>query len=497
MSPRSFLAILLAISVWSTVPAIAAPRTFPLTTSVVGEGSVDPASGAYKRNNIVVLTATPDAGWRFDHWQGAAAGSDNPTSVRISGDTHVGAVFAEDVEPPPPPPPPPPGEGGAEVVGYFVQWGIYQRDYFVKNIATSGSAEVLTTINYAFAGIDSNLRCASLDPFADWEKRLDASESIDGVADTVSQTLKGNFNQLRKLKQSHPHIRLLISIGGWTESHRFSDAALAANRAAFAQSCIDMFVHGDFAPGVSEPGLFDGIDIDWEYPGRCGDSCNFRPEDKQNFTALLAEFRSRLDAVDPGLLLTIAAPVGEYYHSQMELGLIHPYLDWINLMAYDYHGAWEGSAGPTNHHAPLYASDLDPSSGGGADTAVSAFLAAEVPAEKLILGLPFYGRGWSGVRDVDNGLYQRAKRIPRGQYERGVDDYERLAAKGFPSFWDPVAQASWIFNGSEFWSLDDADSIRNKGSYIRSKGLGGIMFWELSGDDPQGTLIRAIGEGLQ
>ena len=118
---------------------------------------------------------------------------------------------------------------------------------------------------------------------------------------------------------------------------------------AFISSCINMFINGNFALGVGDPTIFDGIDIDWEYPGRCGATCDFRPEDTQNFTALLAELRRQLDAIDPNLILTIAAPASQYYYSAIELNKIHQYLDWINLMTYDFHGSWEPN-GPTNHH---------------------------------------------------------------------------------------------------------------------------------------------------
>ncbi|MCP4538892.1 MAG: glycoside hydrolase family 18 protein, partial [Chloroflexi bacterium] len=289
------------------------------------------------------------------------------------------------------------------------------------------------------------------------------------------------------------------SIGGWSESAKFSDAALPENRAAFVSSCVDMFINGNFDPanGVVDPGVFDGIDIDWEYPGACGATCNFRPEDTQNFTALLAEFRSQLDAVDPNLLLTVATPASAEYYSLIELNQIHQYLDWINIMTYDFHGGWEPD-GPTNHHSNLYTSPSDPSGTPmSADTAVQGYLAAGVPADKLILGIPFFGHGWASVPDVNDGLYQSAGRLPRGTWEKGIEDFEALEAKGYPGFWDPVAQAYWIFNGSTFWSYDNAASVSNKMDYINSQGLGGVMFWELTGDDPAGTLITAIANGLE
>ena len=186
------------------------------------------------------------------------------------------------------------------VVGYFAQWTVYRRGYLPKHVASSGAVQQLNVMNYAFAAPDANLKCASLDTFADYNKRYDASESVDGVGDTVSQPLKGNFNQILKLKKLNPALRVLISLGGWTESYRFSDAALPANREAFVTSCIDMFIKGNVATGISAAGVFDGIDVDWEYPGSCGATCAFRPEDKQNFVALLAEFRRQLDLLGAG-----------------------------------------------------------------------------------------------------------------------------------------------------------------------------------------------------
>jgi len=485
---------LLIISVLLTPKTgLAAIQKYTLTTGVVGSGSVNPSGGNYKRNAYLTITALTNSGWVFDHWEGDLSGTSNPTNIRMNSNKHVIAVFVEETSPTPPPDPTPRDK---EVVGYFIQWGIYARNYYVKNVVTSGSADKLTVINYAFAGIDENLRCKSIDPYADYDKAFSASESVDGVGDTFSQSLRGNFNQLRKLKQMYPNIKIVISIGGWTESYRFSDAALPENRVAFVSSCINMFINGNFAQGVSDPTIFDGIDIDWEYPGRCGATCDLRPEDTQNFTALLAELRRQLDAIDPNLILTIAAPASQYYYSAIELNKIHQYLDWINLMTYDFHGSWEPN-GPTNHHSPLYSSPYDPAVGGSSDETVRGYLAAGIASNKLTLGIPFYGRGWSRVQNINNGLYQPAGRIPRGTYEQGIDDFEVLKSLAYPGFWDPIAQAYWIYNGNEFWTYDNATSVANKMGYINNMNLLGVMFWELSGDDPSGTLINTIANGLQ
>ncbi len=468
---------------------------FTLKTSVtcvgggIDCGSVAPITQTCKRNCIITVQASPWTDWRFDHWGGGASGSANPTTVRLTADTSVIAFFVKSTPPPPPPPP----AVGREVIGYFIQWGIYGRDYLVKDVAVSGAANTLTVVNYAFAGIADNLTCSSLDTFADWGKSFTASESVDGVGDSVGQSLKGNFNQLRKLKAIYPQIRVVISIGGWSDSARFSDAALAANRVKFVQSCVDMFIKGQFAAGVSGPGVFDGIDIDWEYPGACGATCSFRPEDKDNFTLLLQEFRTQLDAVSPGRLLTAATPVAASYdNTMMDLQKISAVVDWLNLMSYDFHGSWEPN-GPTNHHANLYPNAFDPSASKlSVDGAVSAYIGKGVPAARIAIGLPFYGHGWTRVPSP--GLYQSAGGLPRGAWERGIDDYKVLKAKGYPEYWDAVAYASWLYNGSTFWSFDSPQAVRNKMLYISTKGLRGVMIWELSGDD--GTLTRAIADCL-
>jgi chitinase len=510
---KKLSSLLVALTLLAQSAAFGGPPTYTIDYTIEGEGSVtlDPPKDAYQKNNIVTVSAIAAEGWQFDHWAGDLTGDQNPATIRVGRNHSFVAVFADGSGGSG-------GDGGTDpelrpevpsdglIVGYFVQWGIYRRDYVPADIVDSGTAERVDVINYAFAGISDSLECVSIDEFADFEKRFDASETVDGVADTVAQPLKGNFNQLRKLKQHHPNIRVLLSIGGWTESARFSDAALSADsRAKFVASCIDRFIYGNIAPGVDASGVFDGLDIDWEYPGRCGATCDFREEDSENFTALLAEFRSQLDAAEkklgeetglaPELLLTIAAPAGADTIEPMQLDLIHQHLDWINVMAYDFHGGWE-SSGPTNHHAHLHQSPCDSDTADWGAKAIDRYLAEGVPAEKLLLGLPFYGRGWRGVSAVDAGLCQGARGVPRGTYEKGVEDYSVLAARNMPSFCDANAGAHWTFDGQEFWTFDNPLSIAWKTSYIRGHNLRGAMFWEMSGDSSNGDLIRALRDGF-
>ncbi|MDZ4814044.1 MAG: glycosyl hydrolase family 18 protein [Pseudomonadota bacterium] len=403
---------------------------------------------------------------------------------------------------------------GKRVIGYFAQWGIYARNYRVRNIETSGSAAKLTHINYAFGNVRNN-RCevgvtqpadpntgAGGDAFADYSKAFNAGESVDGVADTWNQPLRGSWNQLRKLKAQHPGIKVLISLGGWTWSRGFSSAARPENRVAFVASCIDAYIRGnlpvtDGAGGAgAASGVFDGIDIDWEYPVACGIACG-QPEDNANFTALMAEFRSQLNAVRPGLLLTVAVGAGIDKIRVTNPGAYHPYLDYINVMTYDFHGGWEPR---THFHSALFGSTDDPSTGDqrfyNSDNAIQAFLDRGVPAAKLNLGIGFYGRGWTGVPNLNNGLYQSGS-AAQGTYEAGIEDYKVLKNLGWPSYTHAQSMARWIYNGTTFWSYDTPEAVADKMQYVRTRNLGGAFFWEFSGDDANGTLAKAVGNGLR
>ncbi len=406
------------------------------------------------------------------------------------------------------------GGGNKRVIGYFVQWGIYGRNYRVKNIDTSGTAAKLTHINYAFGNVRNN-RCevginqpsdpntgVGGDAFADYTKAFGAGESVSGAADTWDQPLRGNWNQLQQLKAKYPGLKVLISLGGWTWSRGCASAARPENRQAFVASCIDAYIRGnlplsDGAGGTGvAAGVFDGIDLDWEYPVACGLTCG-TPEDNANFTALLAEFRSQLNAVRPGLLLTIAAGAGIDKIRVTNPAAYHQYLDYINVMTYDFHGTWDAQ---TNHHSALFDSPNDPSTGDvrlyNSNDAMEGFLSRGVPASKLNLGIGFYGRGWTGVANVNNGLYQSGTAAP-GTYEAGNEDYKVLKNRAGTVFTDANARATWKYDGNTFWSYDTPAMIAEKMSYVKAQNLGGAFVWEFSGDDAQGSLITAVSDGLK
>jgi chitinase len=461
----------------------------------VNQGTTQVSQGAATTASVGGLT--PDTSYTFTVSAFNQAGSSQPSApLTVKTD--------------------PQGTGGDKVVlGYFAQWGIYGRNYHVKNIDTSGSAAQLTHINYAFGNVRNN-RCEvgkvipsnestgeGGDAFADYSKAYGADLSVDGKADTWDQPLRGSWNQLKKLKAKYPKLKVLISLGGWTWSRGFSSAARPENRVAFVQSCVDAYIKGnvpvsDGAGGAGAAlGVFDGIDLDWEYPNACGLACG-QPEDRANFTALLAEFRKQLDAVRPGLLLSIASGAGVDKIRQYDPDQVHPYLDFINVMTYDFHGGWDTITG---FHSALYPPANDPSTGDvkkyNTNDAMQAFLDKGVPAKKLNVGIGFYGRGWTNVPNVNNGLYQSGTPAP-GTYEAGNEDYKVLKnLQGYTSRVDDVSKAQWIFNGSTFWSFDTPATIAIKMAYVKSKGFGGAFFWEFSGDDPQGSLAKAVGTGLK
>lgn len=318
--------------------------------------------------------------------------------------------------------------------------------------------------------------------------------------------------QLQALKEQYPHLKVLISLGGWTWSKYFSDAALTKqSRERFVSSCIDLFIKGNLpdpgwggmgGPGAAA-GVFDGIDIDWEWPGSEGNAGNIiRAQDKQNHTRLLLEFRKQLHAygkvTDKDYLLTAFLPASAAkIDAGFEVPDIFGPLSFATVQGYDFHGTWEST---TNHQSNLFTSPNDPSSPRYSDdSVVHEYLSRGAPPKELVVGVPFYSRGWTGVAPANNGLYQAAAGAAPGTWEAGVDDYEvakQRLSSGFTRYEDNAAGAAWLFDGTTFWTFDDPAVMAAKAAYVRANRLGGIMFWELSGDTPDGELIDAIAGGL-
>jgi chitinase len=344
------------------------------------------------------------------------------------------------------------------IVGYVAGWGTPAIIH----------AEKLTYINFAFAHI-----------------------APDGRVALADRENENNLVRLVHLKRVNPRLKIIISIGGW-QAEGFSDAALTDSaRAVFADSAVEL---------VRKYSL-DGIDIDWEYPGQGVAGIKYRDEDKHNFTLLLKAVRDKLDLacaaqMQPGrahYLLTIASADREYFeHTEMDK--LQVYLDWVNVMSYDFYNSLTPTTG---HHAGLYQSPLAAPTDRFADASVEQHLAAGIPPEKIVLGVAFYGRGFTDVLAMNRGLNQ-----PYRQYE-GDHDYSELAnsligRQGFIRYWDDRAMAPYLWNSASrtFISYDDPQSIRAKAQYVKAHHLGGMMFWELS-EDRNDELLDVIRGSLQ
>lgn len=325
-------------------------------------------------------------------------------------------------------------------------------------------AERVTHINYAFAHVDS------LGLIAPMEDRHRERDSL-------------NFIALNSLKSRNQELKILVSIGGWTHSKGFSDAVLTEEgRKKLTQSGVDYLIKHKL----------DGLDFDWEYPALQGDNNPVRPEDRENFVLMLKSFREALDSLgavnQTHYLSTIASGGFRRYLEVNNLAEAQKYLDFINIMAYDFYTAGDQTTG---HHANLFPNGAK---GRSASTAVEEHIEFGVPAEKLVLGVPFYGRMWGKVNPEENGLFQQ------GEFKMGLP-FHQIYALGmnskFKRHWDEKAQAPYLYSAqdSTWITYEDPESISKKAQYIRQKGLKGAMFWELS-EDNTWLLIQSLYENL-
>ncbi|MFG2521826.1 glycosyl hydrolase family 18 protein [Streptomyces sp. NPDC048527] len=374
-----------------------------------------------------------------------------------------------------------PGPGGKVKMGYFTDWGVYGRQYFPKNLETSGSAAKVTHINYAFGNVQ-NGQCTMGDSYADTDMAYTAANSVSGVADTWDQPLRGAFNQLRQLKAKHPNLKIIWSFGGWTWSGGFPQAA--QNPAAFADSCYKLVEDPRWAD------VFDGIDIDWEYPNACGLSCDTSGQDalKKLSSALRARFGSS-NLVTAAI--TADASTGGKIEKNDYAGASQSF-DWYNVMTYDFFGAFNAQ-GPTAPHSPLTSYPGIPQQGFDSADAIAKLKAQGVPSSKLLLGIGFYGRGWTGVTQKEPG--GTATGPAAGTYEQGIEDYKVLKTKCPAN--GTVAGTAYAYCGSDWWSYDTPATINSKMAWAKSQNLGGAFFWEFSGDTAGGELVTAIDGGLK
>lgn len=409
--------------------------------------------------------------------------------------------------------------------GWFEEWSIYYAGYNIANLQQNHVADDLTHLIYAFANLTasstdpSSDTCAYADTWADY-----SSPYLPSVSGTpYAGPLYGNFAAIQQLKQLHPNLKVLMSIGGASAANAaaFSLAASTVEgRKALAASCINMFVKGNIAPGITAPGLFDGFNIDWEFP---------TASDKANFTALLAEFRSQLNALSRNTheqyVMSFDGPAGSQNYVNINLRAAARQVDFITVDGYNYAGSWDTQ---TNHASPLFDDHQDPDYGQGLDIndTVTAYLKAGVPAYKYTMGVPLYGAGWTGVPNINHGLYQNSSGpspvlLANGTglcpdlsgntagcdtlLTPGLATYSTLSTltgNGYAVHFDPQRVAMSLYNPATetFYTYDNPTSAFLKMVYIDHRvpgGLGGAYVWALKDDDANGTMVKTMAAGLK
>ncbi|MCJ1324605.1 hypothetical protein MMC10_001267 [Thelotrema lepadinum] len=360
---------------------------------------------------------------------------------------------------------------GYRNVVYFPNWDVYGRNYQPYNLPISD----LTHVLYCFCNVGSDGSVVLSDSYADLQKHYPTDSWND-----VGNNVYGNVKQLYLLKKQNRNMKTLLSIGGWTYGPNFAaPLTTAAGRAQFVNTTVTF---------IKDLG-FDGVDIDWEYPAN-GDQASA-------FVSLLQELRTALDAYTsqyggPKLLITAATPAGPQNYNIMQLSQMAAYLDFFNLMAYDYAGSFSNMTG---HQANLYPSTSNPDSTPfSTDKAVTDYIAAGVPSRQIVMGIPLYGRAF----DSTSGLGKTYNGVGAGSWENGIWDYKVLPIAPAVEQYDDEAGASYSWDSANqiIVSYDDMNSLHKKTSYIVSKALGGGMYWEANGDrnDSQSLMAAAFSD---
>jgi chitinase len=388
------------------------------------------------------------------------------------------------------------------LIVYFPDWGIYNASHKSMTVGMIPWSKV-TCVNHAFFEVDNNNKLATIDYDADFDRQFEHSGAWG--------ELRGHMGEYKYYKTQYPNVKIMISVGGWTRGQNFHKMALTREtRATFIQSVVDFLKQYPF---------IDGIDIDWEYPGvnRAADpkdqydkGCPGGPEDKENFTALFKELRAAYNANGLSDKLLTTAIAGGYDKLELqEPDKYAQYLDWLNVMTFDFHGAWENI---TNNASPMYANPNDPSPTSPIDSKnkYNVDYAMRnlrdnygIPASKLNAATPYYSRGWIGVSGGTNGLFANATGAATGSWDNpsapgGQYPYFTLLtmenANGYVKYRDSVSNTPYLYNASSgtMFTYEDQISLSQKCDYVNDNGYGGMMVWEISGDDNNHTLTNTI-----
>ncbi len=401
------------------------------------------------------------------------------------------------------------------VGAYFVEWGIYGRNYHAYDIP----AKNLTHLFYGFipvCGPNESLRRDNPQGYSALAAQCQGKPNYTVVVhdkfaaleksypnDKWDQPIRGIFAEMYRLKKTNPHLKILPSVGGWTLSDPlYTVGNNPQARATFVASIVSFIKTYDF---------FDGIDIDWEFPGGGGANEQLgSAQDGEGFVLLMRDLRTALNTLSQqtgrSYQLTAAVSGGVEKLSKINWEAAHPYMDYINLMTYDYYGAWNGTLG---HMTGLNPNPNSPIAGFSVREAVEHMLARQVPAAKVTIGAAMYGRGWKTVNNAQNGnpFSGTGGEGIAGSWEKGIEDYKKIessmmggvngsGSNGFSLLWDDTAKASYVWHpvNKTLVSFDTQRSVRAKGELIRQYGLGGIFAWELDGDN--GPILNAMHEGL-
>lgn len=418
---------------------------------------------------------------------------------------------------------------GRIFAAYFEEWGVHQAGYNIADIEKSGIGGELDYLIYAFGNVTPGSTqgptpaCAIADPVLAYRDASLPGVSGKGVSGKpYVAPVYGNFGAILQLKQLHPKLKVLISLGGQLgdPSGWIAAAQTPSGRAALASSCIDLFIKGKIAPGIEAPGIFDGFNIDWEFPG---------PADRENFTALLREFRTQLNALSMATgkkyVLSFDSPAFPTHYVNIDLRAAAEQVDFLTIDGYDYAGQ---SDKQTNELSPLYNAQDNPMRARSLsiDETVRAYLDAGVAPAKYLMGFPLYAVGWTGVPNVNHGLYQTStgaspvlladgsgvcphadKADPSPGCDRlltpGNLTYSTIRnlinKNGYAAWFDAERKEATLYNPATetFYTYDDPASVAEKTAYIRKYKLGGAYVWALGQDDADGSLTKALATGLK